>query len=226
MAPGVPSTTTGRGTTAREVAGAAGRVVAVVLRLAGVALLGASAVLGWQAWWSRFSVCFGADVPPVPDLPANQAHLWCVYLQDHKYDYFVPEHPWVPIADAAQREGLSLIVLGVGVALISLSLAGRWFVWPLSVAGGAALAVMWVGMGVPVWRMGLTGEPAGFDDWRAASSLGILTLLATAGLAVLAWFHGGRHGHLAALFWAALTVAHLEFFFTMILWASHDTSPL
>lgn len=70
--------------------------------------------------------------------------------------------------------------------------AGRWFVWPLSVAGGAGLAAMWAGMGLPVWRTGPAGEPVGLDDWMIARSQGLITIMVTPALALLAWFHGGR----------------------------------
>jgi hypothetical protein len=43
---------------------------------------------------------------------------------------------------------------------------------------------------------------------------------------VLAWFHGGRDGRLVAVFWAAMTVVPWEYFLTLFLWPSHDTSPL
>ena len=128
--------------TTRRGVRAAGVAVAVALRLVGILLLGASAVHGTRAWWSRFAVCFGSDVPPVPDLPADRSEDWCADMQDHKYEYFVPEHLWVPIADAAQQEGLSLMLLGVGLAVVSLSFAGRWFLWPLSAVGGVAVGAV------------------------------------------------------------------------------------
>ncbi|PFG39914.1 hypothetical protein ATJ97_2434 [Georgenia soli] len=206
----------------------AGVVVAAALRLVGILLLGASAVQGARASWSRFGVCFGSDVPPVPDLPADRAEDWCAYMQDHRYDYFVPEHPWVPIADAAQQEGLSLMLLGAGLAVVSLSFVGRWFVWPASVVGGVGSGAVWFALGVPVWRTGLAGEPVGFGDWLAAHSLTLFTLLATAGLAVLFWHRGGRDGRVVAVFWVLMTLAQPlpELFASSILWGSHDTSPL
>jgi len=224
LTPDAPSTAVGRVGTARTVIGLVA-VIAGMVRVAGVLLMGASAVLGVQAWWSRFSVCVGGTPPPVAGLPADRT-LACYAMQDHLYDYGAADDPWVPIADAAQREGLSLIALGVGVALVSLTLGGRWFMWPLSVAGGAGLAAMWVGMGVPAWRSGLVGEPVAFDDWISASALGMLMVLVTPFLAALAWFHGGRDGRLVAAFWVVMTVVPWEFFFTLFLWPSHDTSPL
>jgi hypothetical protein len=205
----------------------AGVVVRVLLHVTAVVLLGASVVLGWQAAWSRFGVCFVGGDPPLAGVPEDRT-LACFAMQDHLYDYDAPADPWVPIADAAQREGLSLIALGVGVGLVSLSLTGRWFVRLLSVAGGAVFAAAWVGMGLPVLRSGLAGEPVGFDDWLSASSLTLLTLLAAPALAVLAWRHGGRDGRIVAVFWAAMTVAQPlpELIITLSLWGSHDTSPL
>ncbi|MCK6211606.1 hypothetical protein KZX45_13730 [Georgenia sp. EYE_87] len=213
----------------------AGVVVGVLLRVAAVLLLGASVALGWQAAWSRFGVCFVGGDPPLAGLPEDST-LACYAVQDHLYDYDVPADPWVPIADAAQREGLSLMALGVGVGLVALSVAGRWYVRLLSVVGGANFAAAMVGTGVPVLRSGLAGEPVGFGDWLAASSLTFLTplatpalaVLATPALAVLAWHRGGRDGRIVAVFWAAVTVAQPfpEFIISLFLWGSHDTSPL
>ncbi|KAE8763750.1 hypothetical protein [Georgenia thermotolerans] len=217
-----PSLTARPGARARDMVASGLRVV---LRVPAILLLGASVVLGIQAWWSRFSVCFVGGEPPVAGLPQDGAG-GCLALQDHLYDYYVPDDPWVPIADAAQREGLSLLALGLGVALVSVSLGGRWFVWPLSLAGGAAMGAMWVGTGVPVWRSGLAGEPVGFEDWMAASGWSVLTVLVAPGLAALAWFHGGRDARLVAVFWAAMAIVPWEFFFTLFLAPSHDTSPL
>lgn len=206
----------------------AGLVLAAAVRMAGIVLLGTSVVLGWRASYARFGVCFGADVPPV-DLPADQPEWWCAYMQDHQYDQYMPSDPWVPIPDAARLEGLSLMALGAGVAVVALSLVGRWFVWLLSVVAGAGLGAAWVGMGVPVWRTALAGgERVGYESWVAASGWTALTVLATAGLAALCWVHGGRDGKVAAVFWAALTLAQPfpEFILSLFLWGSHDTSPL
>lgn len=205
----------------------AGVVVAALVRVAGVALLGASVVLGWRAWYARFGVCVGG-APPV-DLPADQPQWWCTYMQDHLYDQYMPSVPWVPIDGAARLEGMSLIALGVGVAVVAVSfVGGRWFVWPLNVAGGMGLGAAWVGMGVPVWRTALAGgERVGFDDYMTASFFTVLTIFATAGMAVLSWHRGGRDGKVVAAFWAALTLAQPfpEYFLSMFLWGSHDTSP-
>lgn len=222
MVTDVPSFTAGAGERVRDVVAVGLRVV---LRVPAILLLGVSVVLGVQAWWSRFSVCFVGGEPPVAGLPEDGAG-GCVALQDHLYDYYVPDDPWVPIADAAQREGLSLLALGLGVALVSLTLGGRWFVWPLSLAGGAGLGAAWVGMGVPVWRSGLAGEPVGFEDWMAASAWSGATVLVPPALAALAWFHGGRDGRLVAVFWGAMAIMPWEFLFTLLLAPSHDTSPL
>jgi hypothetical protein len=205
----------------------AGVAVAGVVRVVGILLLGTSVVWGWWASWTRFGVCFGGAEPPV-GLPEPRRASACEYMQGDLYDQYMPEAPWVPIPDAARLEGLSLMALGVGLAVVSLSLVGRWFVWLLSVAGGVGVGAVWVGMGVPVWRTALAGERVGYEDFMAAISLTWGTFLVTAGLAALSWYWGGRDGKLYAVFWAAMTVAQPlpELFITLMLWPSHDTSPL
>jgi hypothetical protein len=184
-------------------------------------------VWGWRASWARFGVCFGGAEPPVA-LPEPRRASTCVYMQGDMYDQYMPEIPWVPIGDAARLEGLSLMVLGVGVAVVAVSLVGRWWLWLLSAAAGVGLSVVWVGMGVPVWRTALAGERVGFEEYMGAVSLTWGTPWVTAGLAVLAWRWGGRDGRLMAVFWAAMTLAQPlpEAFITLALWPSHDTSPL
>ena len=207
---------------------AVARVVVLALRTVGVALLVASTVLGARAAWSRFGVCFGGDAPPVADLPDGDPQGSCVLMQDHKYDFLVPDHPWVPIADATVRDGVSLLLLGLGVALVALSLPGRRYVRLLYALAGAWFAAAWIGMGVPELRSGLAGEPLGADAWQLASVGADLALLATAALAVLAGVRGGPDRWPFVVFWAAVTLAHPvpEYFFTVILWSSHDASPL
>ncbi|TNC18038.1 hypothetical protein FHE66_08565 [Georgenia sp. 311] len=208
----------------RAVAG----VGVLALRSVGVVLLVASAVLGAQAAWSRFGVCFGGDAPPVAGLPGGDPQGSCVLMQDHAYDFIAPDHPWVPIAGATAREGMSLVLLGLGVALVALSLTGRRHVRLLSVLAGAGFAAAWIGMGVPELRSGLAGEPVAVDAWNLASVGADLALLATAALAVLAGVRGGPDRRPVVVFWAAATLAHPvpEYFFTVILWNSHDASPL
>ncbi|KAE8762467.1 hypothetical protein, partial [Georgenia thermotolerans] len=143
-----------------------GRAVVVLVRVVGVVLLGVSVVWGWRASWARFGVCFGGAEPPV-GLPEHRRASACVYMQDDTYAQYmarVPEVPWVPIEDVARLEGLSLIVLGVGVAVVAVSLVGRWFVWLLSVVGGVGVGAVWVALGVPVLRTALAGERVGYGD--------------------------------------------------------------
>jgi hypothetical protein len=204
-----------------------GWVVAALVRLVGVGFLVVSVVWGWRASYARFGVCFGAEKPPV-DLPASTESA-CVHMQGDLYNQVMPEVPWVPITDAARLEGLSLMVLGVGVAVVAVSLVGRWWLWLLSAAAGVGLGAIWVGMGLPVWRTALAdGVRVGYEDYMGAVSLTWGTFWVTAGLTVLAWYWGGRDGKVVAAFWAALTLAQPlpEAFITLILWPSHDTSPL
>ena len=184
----------------------AGMVIAGIVRATGVVLLGVSLIWGWRSWYARFGVCVGGD-PPV-DLPADQQRLWCTMMQDHKYDQIMPSDPWVPIADVAYFEGLSLVVLGAGVALVAVSLVGRWFVWMASAVAGVSGGAAWVWMGIPVFHTALAGgQLVGFDVYMTAGSLTLLTLLATAGGAVLSWRHGGGKCRPLALFWGAITPA-------------------
>jgi hypothetical protein len=223
MAPGAPSLTVQRTASRR-------RVAVSVRALAVVALL-ASAVLGFQAAWSRWSVCFVGGAPPVAGLPEDGAG-GCGALQNHLYDYTFPSEPWVPIADAAQREGLSLMVLGVAIVLVSLSVVDRRSVWLLTVAGGAAVGTTWLAAGIPTLQSGLAGRPVDLGPSGAVAALLLLVLLVPVGLAVLSWKQGaaGRDpdGRLLAVFWLAMAVAQPlpEFFVTLMLWSSHDSSPL
>jgi len=159
-----------------------------LVRAAGVLLLGVSVVWGWRASWARFGVCFGGAEPAV-DLPEPRRASACVYMQGDLYDQYMPEVPWVPIGDAARLEGMSLVVLGAGLAIVSLSLIGRWFVWLLSAVGGVGIGAVWVAIGIPVWRTALAGERVGYEEYMAAVSLTWGTPAVTAGLAALAW-HG------------------------------------
>ena len=207
------------------------RRVAVQVRVVAVLALLASAVLGLQAAWSRWSVCFVGGVPPVAGLPEDGAGA-CGALQNHLYDYTFPSEPWVPIADAAQREGLSLLALGVGVVLVSLSVVDRWSVRLLTVTGGAAVGITWLAAGVPTLQSGLAGRPVDVGPPGAVAALLLLIPLVLLGLAVLSWQRGAAgldgDGRLLAVFWLTMATAHplAEFFVTLALWASHDSSPL
>jgi hypothetical protein len=208
------------------------RAVSIVLvRVVAVALLGASAVLGLQAWWARFGVCFGNSELPVPGMEVGSLGA-CVDLQDHLYGYTLPSEPWVPIADAAQREGLSLLALGLAVALVTLTVADRWVIRLLAVAAGAAVGTMWLEVGVPTLLSGRAGEPVEHQVLVPVAPLVWLLPWVTIGLAVLAWKRGtaglARDGRLFAVFWVVMTVAQVfpEFYITLALWASHDSSPL
>ncbi|PFG39708.1 hypothetical protein ATJ97_2221 [Georgenia soli] len=223
MVPGAPTLTAQR--TLRR------RRVAVSVRVAAVVTLLASAVLGIQAAWSRWSVCFVGGEPPVAGLPEDGAG-GCVALQNHLYDYTFPTEPWVPIADAAQREGLSLMALGVAVLLVSLSVVDRWSVSLPTVAGGAAIGATWLAAGVPTLQSGLAGKPVDVGPPGAVAALILLVPLVPVGLAVLSWRRAAAgfdpDGRLLAVFWLAMVATHplAEFFITLTLWASHDSSPL
>ena len=212
-----------------------GAIVTFVLRSVAVLLLGASAVLGAQAAWSRFAVCFVDAIPPVSGLPADHV-LACFAMQDHLYDYREPHAPWMPIADAAQREGLSLLTLSAGVALVAVTVADRWFVRIL----GVVVAPLWIVAGVPTLLSGLAGEPVTYEllggafEWLLFLGPPIMIGL---GLRAVSpgflmqewdWRRGGDDGLLVGLFWVAVTVAHplVEFMLVLVLWSSHDTSPL
>lgn len=227
MVPGASLTARGATGLARAVsfAGVCTRIVAVLL-------LVASAVLGVQAAWSRWAVCFVDAELPVPGMATLGGA--CVAIQDHLCDYREPHDPWVPIADAAQREGLSLLSLGLPVVLVSLTVVNRWFIWVLGVAAGVAVGSVWLAMGVPTLLSGLAGEPVQVDDLLAVLALGWFTPFITLGLAIAAINRDlGRDFNLErdvwlGVFWAAMTVAQPlpELFITMMLWSSHDSSPL
>lgn len=212
-----------------------GATVRLVLRSVAVLLLGASAVLGAQAAWSRFAVCFVDTDPPVTGAPADHV-LACFAMQDNLYNYREPHAPWVPIADAAQREGLSLLALSVAVALVAMTVADRWFVRVI----GVVVAPLWLVQGIPTLLSGLAGEPVTYD--AVVKTLVWLLLLAAPimiGLGLRAmspdfselgwdWRRGEDDGLLIGLFWVALVLAHplVEFMAASLLWSSVDTSPL
>jgi hypothetical protein len=236
MVTDAPARTAGRGARARALASA----LTVVLRVVAVLLLATSAVLGWQAAWSRWSVCFVGGQPPVDGLPEDGAG-GCVALQDHLYDYSFPSEPWVPIADAAQREGVSLLALGIAAVLVSLTVGGRWFIWVLAMAAGAAVGTMWMVAGVSSLLSGRAGEPVTVDPQILRASVIWLGPWITACLAGLAWQRANASssmrqwkpgtaadGRLLAVFWVAMTAAQPlpEFFITLMFWNSHDSSPL
>jgi hypothetical protein len=205
--------------------------VVVVVRVLAVLLLVGSAVTGFQAAWTRYSVCFVGGDPPVSGLPEDGAG-GCVALQDHLYDYTVPSEPWAPIADAATWEGVSLLALGLGVVLVSATVAGRWLTWLLATAAGAAVGAMWLSMGVPTLLSGLADEPVYWGPSFIIGQLFFFVPWFTVGLAVFAWQRATAgtdpDGRPVAVFWAAMTVALplSEFFITLMLWSSHDSSPL
>ncbi|KAE8764723.1 hypothetical protein [Georgenia thermotolerans] len=201
--------------------------VGVAARIVAVLLLVTSAVTGLQAAWSRWAVCFVETVPPVDGLPDDRAAA-CEALQDERYDYFIPSDPWVPIADAAQREGLSYLALGLAVALVAGTVAERRLARALYAAVGAAAGALWLGAGVPTLHSGLTAEPAAFDVPAVVALLAFLMPLVTLGLGIAAAGRGTREGRLEGLFWVAMTLAQPlpEFFLTLMLWSSYDSSPL
>ena len=212
-----------------------GAIVTLALRSVAVLLLGTSAVLGAQAAWSRFAVCFVDADPRVGGLPADRVGA-CFAMQDHLYDYREPHAPWVPIADAAQREGLSLLALGVAVALVAMTVADRWFVRVL----GVAVAPLWLAPGIPTLLSGLAREPVTYESlvgifqWLLFLGppimIGLGLRAMSPGFLALGWDRrrGGHDGLLIGLFWVAMTVAHplVEFMVVLALWSSHDTSPL
>lgn len=195
----------------------------LVARIAAVLLLTTAAATGLQAAWSRWAVCYVDVDPPVSGLPAARAAA-CEALQDHLYDYTLPSDPWVPIADAAQREGLSYLALGLAVALVAVTIADRWLVR----AAGAAVGAMWLALGVPTLRSGLAGEPVGPDLPAGVGALFFLMPFVTLALAAFAASRGTGDGWGEALFWVAMALAQPvpEFFITLMLWGSYDSSPL
>ena len=209
-----------RGARPRTRAGFVARVVAVLL-------LSTSAVTGLQAAWARWAVCYVDAAPPVDGLPDDRATA-CVVLQNDLYDYTLPSDPWVPIADAAQREGLSYLALGLAVVLVAVTVAERRPARAVHAGVGVAVGVMWLAVGIPTLQSGLAGEAVGFDLPAVVAPLAFLMPVITLGLGIAAAGRATRDGRLDGLFWVAMTLAQPvpEFFLTLMLWSSHDSSPL
>ncbi|WP_152231605.1 hypothetical protein [Georgenia ruanii] len=188
-----------------------------------VVLLATSTVTGLQAAWSRWAVCYVDADPPLGGLPDDRAAA-CEALQDHRYDNTLPTDPWAPIADAAQREGVSYLALGLAVVLVAVTVRDRRLVR----AVGAAVGVMWLALAVPTLRSGLAGEPVGSDLPAGVAPLAFVMPFITLTLAAFAAARGTRDGRLEGLFWVTMTAAQPlpEFFVTQMLWSSYDSSPL
>lgn len=82
----------------------------------------------------------------------------CLRLQDHRYDFVLPMHPWVPAGHAAVLAGLSLLLLGTAVAALPLLLCPRRrpaYVWLLCAVLGTSQLVA----GLSTLASGLLGQP-------------------------------------------------------------------
>ena len=120
------------------------------------ALLGVSGALMYGASWERW-----ADACPWGGGETGA----CDVRQSDEYDFLPPSAPWVPVGDAAQLAGWSLLVLGLAYVLLPWALTGRR---PTVLSGvalvGAALAT--AAVGVATLRSGVTGtalSPIGGD---------------------------------------------------------------
>lgn len=119
------------------------------------AALAGSGVLAYLAAWQRWSgVCprGGFDEPA------------CLERQAHLYDYQWPASPWLPVGDAAELYGVSVLLLAVAAFALPFLLAPtfrRLILWPLAVIPAAALT----GIGVLALASGIAGGPVSVPDF-------------------------------------------------------------
>ena len=88
------------GTSTRSTAG-----ISLLLAAAGVLQVGASV----QRWWPA---CRSRDYETAA----------CLRVQDHHFDFVLPQEGWVPLGHEAVLAGLSLLLIGTAVTLLPLLL--------------------------------------------------------------------------------------------------------
>ena len=129
------------GTSTRSTAG-----ISLLLAAAGVLQVGASA----QRWWPA---CRSGDFETAA----------CLRVQDHHFDFVLPQDGWVPLGHVAVLAGLSLLLLGTAVTLLPLLLR-PWrraaHVWALC----AVLGLSQLLAGLSTLVSGLLGRAA-VDLW-------------------------------------------------------------
>jgi hypothetical protein len=118
-----------------------------VLRVGVGLLLGVSGALMYAASWQRW-----ADACPWGE---SESAL-CTVRQDNLYDFLPPTAPWVPVGDAAQLAGWSLLVLALAYVAVPFALTGRR-PGVVSAVGLVAVVLAHVSLGVATRRSGLTG---------------------------------------------------------------------
>lgn len=128
-----------------------------ILRVWVAVMLVASGALMWAASWQRWAgACpFNGD----------QETDACYRRMDHLYDFLPPSEPWMPVGNAAELAGLSLLVLAAALVASPWALAARRpGPWTALALFATLLAV--VAVGLAALRSGLAGEvvrPAAAD---------------------------------------------------------------
>jgi hypothetical protein len=125
-----------------------------MVRAGAGALLGASGGLMYAASWERW-----ADACPW----GGGANAACDLRQSDEYDFLPPSAPWVPVGDAAQLAGWSLLVLALAFLLLPWALTGRRpKLYSVVALAGVVLALGTTG--IALLRSGFIGsivEPVG-----------------------------------------------------------------
>lgn len=147
-------------------------LTALVLVASGVLLHAAS----WQRW-AGYCAWGGG-----PETPA------CNTRMDHLYDFLFVGDPWVPVGNAAELAGLSLLLVALALLLLPWAVHGRRPGLGLTV-GLAVGALVVANVGLATLQSGRAGEVV-----RPAMGDGAFTLWLWVPTSVLVWAAVGAHG--------------------------------
>ena len=194
------------GTSTRSTAG-----ISLLLAAAGVLQVGASA----QRWWPA---CRSGDFETAA----------CLRVQDHHFDFVLPQDGWVPLGHVAVLAGLSLLLLGTAVTLLPLLLR-PWrraaHVWALC----AVLGLSQLLAGLSTLVSGLLGRAA-VDLWTpfvAFVWLGWPVALTLASILMVGHVRRPGAGWLLLIVLLTASTPLVQVFMTpaVLGYTSHDTTP-